>query len=405
MGKKLLAVFLTVTLAISSLSACSRASDVSSGAGDKDYPVKIGDVILKKEPAGVAVLSPNIASVIVSVGYEEALKARSADCTQSDLSVLPTVTADDAQKISSLGADVVFADSLTEPQKSAMEKAGLTVLTLAPATNREDLERLYSEVGSVLKGARTGYQQGKDAADGTFQTIDDITRVVPESDTPVTAVYLYDAKGKTATGDTLAGKLIEAAGLTNSASGGKDGTFEISDLTLADPKYIFCAKGVKAQLESSAEYAKLTAVKEKRVYEMDSGLMTLQGEELVQAVSFLAGTVHPELLQSASSSSEPSGSSSPASSSGASQVGTDLNLNLNQTLKSGMQNDDVLKMQKRLEELGYMYVKSTGLYAEATVQIVKDFQYLNGLTVTGVADPATLKKMFSSDAVKRPSQK
>lgn len=403
MGKKLLAVFLTATLAISSLSGCSRASDVASGAGDKDYPVKIGDVILKKGPAGVAVLSPNIASVIVSVGYEETLKARSADCTQSDLSVLPTVTADDAQKISSLGADVVFADSLTEPQKSAMEKAGLTVLTLAPATSREDLERLYSEVGSVLKGARTGYQQGKDIADGTFQTIDDITRVVPQSDTPVTAVYLYDAKGKAATGDTLAGKLIEAAGLTNPASGGKNGVFKISDLTLANPKYIFCAKGVKAQLESSAEYAKLTAVKEKRVYEMDPGLMTLQGEELIQAVSFLAGTVHPELLKSASSSgpSGSSGTSSPPS--GASQVGTDLNLN--QTLKSGMQNDDVLKMQKRLEELGYMYVKPSGLYAEATVQIVKDFQYLNGMTVTGTADPATLKKMFSSDAVKRPSQK
>lgn len=399
MGKRLLAVFLTAMLAISSLSGCSHASDVASGAGDKDYPAKIGDVIIKKEPAGTAVLSPNIASVILATGYEAGLKARSADCTQSDLSVLPVVTADDAQKIRDLGADIVFADSLTESQKSAMEKAGLTVLTLSSATSREDLERLYSNVGSVLKGARTGYQQGKDAADGICQTIDDITRVVPESDTPVTAVYLYNAKGGAATGDMLSGQLVEAAGLTNSASGGKGGTFKVSDLSVADPKYIFCAKGVKAELEASAEYGKLTAVKEKRVYEMDPGLMTLQGEELIQAVSFMAGTVHPELLQS-TSSSEPSGSSSP-SSSGASQVGTDLNLN--QTLKNGTQSDDVLKMQNRLEELGYMFVKPTGLYAEATAQAVKDFQYLNGMTVTGVADPATLKKLFSSDAVKRTS--
>jgi ABC-type Fe3+-hydroxamate transport system substrate-binding protein len=402
MGKRLLAVFLTAALAISALSGCSRASDISSGAGDKDYPVKFGDVIIKKEPAGAAVLSPSIASVILSVGYETSLKARSGNCSQSDLSVLPVVTADDAQKIRDLGADVVFADSLTESQKSAMEKAGLTVLTLTPATSREGLESLYSEVGSVLKGARTGYEQGKEIADGIYQTIDDVTRVIPESNTPVTAVYLYDAKGGAATGDTLAGHLIEAAGLTNSAEGGKNGTFKVSDLLVADPKYLFCAKGVKAELESSAEYGKLTAVREKRVFEMDPALMTLQGEELIQAVSFMAGTVHPELLQSGSSSSEPS-DSSPPSSSGASQVGTDLNLN--QTLKNGMQSDDVLKMQKRLEELGYMYVKPTGLYAEATVQIVKDFQYLNGMTVTGIADPATLKKMFSSDAVKRPSQK
>ncbi|OCN00607.1 hypothetical protein A7X67_17210 [Clostridium sp. W14A] len=400
MGKRFLAVFLAAMLAFSALSACSRASDISSGAGDKDFPVAFGNVTIQKEPAGAVVLSPNIASVILSIGYEATLKARSKDCTQSDLSVLPVVSADDAQKIRDLGADIVFADSLTEEQKSSMEKAGLTVLTLQPADSREGLEKLYSYVGSALKGARTGYRKGQDAAAGIYQTIDDITRVLPDSDTPVTAVYLYDAKGVAATGDTLAGKLIDAAGLTNSAEGGKDKTVKVSDLLLADPKYIFCAKGVRSLLEASPDYAKLTAVKEKRVYEMDPGLMNLQGEELVQAVSFMAGTVHPELLGSASSSSGAASSSS-SSSSGAS---VETNLNLDQTLKNGMQSDDVLKMQNRLEQLGYMFVKPTGLYAEGTEQAVKDFQLLNGMTVTGVADPATLKKMFSSDAVKRPAE-
>lgn len=396
MGKRLLAVFLCAALGFSALSGCSRANNISSGAGENDFPVTIGDVTVSKEPAGAAVLSPNIASVILSVGYEVSLKARSADCTQSDLSVLPEVTADDAQKIKSLGADLVFADSLTDAQKTAMQQAGLTVLTLKPASGREDLSRLYSQVGAALKGAKTGYGKGEDTAKGTFQTIDDITRVVPQSDTPVTAVYLYDAQGGTATGDTLPGKLVEAAGLTNSASGGTGSKFSSADLLRADPKYIFCPKGVKAELKASSEYAKLTAVKENRVYEMDPALMTLQGDETVEAVSFMAGTVYPELLQSTSSAS----SSSADSSSSAAQTADGLNLN--QTLKSGMQSDDVLKMQQRLQELGYMFVKPTGLYAEATVQIVKDFQYLNGMTVTGIADPATLKKMFSSDVVKRP---
>ncbi|MCI1965649.1 MAG: peptidoglycan-binding protein [Oscillospiraceae bacterium] len=398
MGKRLTAVFLTVMLAMSTLYGCSHASDISSGAGDKDYPVAIGNVTIKQEPAGVAVLSPSIASVILSMGYEAVLKARSEECTQSDLSVLPVVTADDAEKIHELGAEIVFADSLTDSQKSKLEKAGITVLTLAPATSRENLEDLYFQVGSALKGARTGYQQGQDAAKGIYQTIDDITRVVPASDAPITAVYLYDANGKAATGDMLAAKLLEAAGLTNSAAGGTDGTFKAADLLVADPKYIFCAKGVSAALTSSAEYSKLTAVKEKRVYEMDPALMKNQGEELIRAVSLMAGTVHPEMLHNSTDSSQPSDTSSSSPSSG-SMVSTDLNLN--QTLKSGMQNDDVLKMQNRLDELGYMFVKPTGLYAEATVQIVKDFQYLNNMTVTGVADPQTLKKMFSSDAVKR----
>lgn len=396
MGKRLLAVFLTVMLVCSAMFGCSRASDISSGPVDKDYPIVIGDVKIKNEPAGVAVLSPNIASIILSIGYEISLKARSADCVQSDLSVLPVVTADDAQKIRELGADVVFADSLTDEQRSAMQKQGLTVLTLSPAVNREDLENLYTDVGSVLKGGRTGYLKGQNVAEGILQTIDDITRVVPESEIPVTAVYLYDAKGGAATGDSFAGYLIEAAGLVNSAAGGTNGTIEISDLLLADPQYIFCAEGVQSELESSEEYSKLTAVQEHRVYEMDGQLMTCQGDELIRAVSFMAGTVHPELLGS-TSSSEPSSSS-------ASSSQAEAEINLNQTLQSGMQNDDVLKLQKRLEELGYMFVKPTGLYAEGTVQSVKDFQYLNGMTVTGIADPDTLKKIFSPDAIKRTDQ-
>lgn len=393
MGKRLSVLFLCAVFVLSALSACKRENNLSSGAGASEFPVVIGDAKISREPSGAAVLSPNIASVILSIGYEIALKARSAACTQSDLSVLPAVTADDAQKIKSLGADLVFADSMTDSQKSAMEKAGVTVLTLEPAKNREDLERLYSEVGAALKGAQTGYQKGTEVANGVFQTIDDISRVIPDSDTPVTAVYLYDAKGKAATGDTLAGSLIEAAGLTNPASGGKNGAFPAADLLRADPRYLFCAAGVKAQLEASADFSKLTAVREKRVYEMDPVLMTRQGGEIVEAVTFLAGTVHPELLQKESSSS------GAASSPSASQ--TTASIDLNQTLKSGMQNDDVMKMQKRLEELGYMFAKPTGLYGEATVQAVKDFQYLNSMSTSGVADPETLKKMFSSAAVKR----
>lgn len=225
-------------------------------------------------------------------------------------------------------------------------------------------------------------------AQGIFQTIDDITRVIPQTDKPVTAAYLYDADGGVATGDTLQGKLIEAAGLTNIAASSTGSKLKFADLQVANPQYLFCAKGVKDKIMNSAQWQKLDAVKNKKVYEMDPNLMRLQGEEMVDAVSFMAGTVHPELLQSTSSGSSSQGSASSG------------NMDLTQTLKSGMSGDNVMKMQKRLQELGYMSTTPTGLFGTVTAQRVKDFQYLNGLPVTGVADPATLKKMFSADAKK-----
>lgn len=404
MLKKLTALILCAAIGFAALAGCRKSNDISSGAGAKDFPVTIGNVILDGEPSGAAVLSPNLADVILALGYEVQLKAKSAGCTQSDLSVLPNVTADDAEKIKQLGANVVFTDAaLTESQSSAMQKAGITVLSLKPAVDRKTLQQLYVEVGSALKGAVTGYNRGKDISDGLFQTIDDITRVIPENKNPITAVYLYDDAEKAVTGDTIQSRLMEAAGVTNCAEGGTNGKFSKKELLIADPQYIFCAKGVKTKLKADAEYKKLTAVKNGKVYEMDPTLMLLQGNTMVNAVSFMAGTVYPELASTVSGSSSAPGDS-PASSGTSQGTVSGADINLNQTLKSGMQSDDILKLQKRLEELGYMFMKPTGLYGEGTQQSVKDFQYLNGMSVTGVADPDTLKKIFSSDAKKRPAQ-
>jgi iron complex transport system substrate-binding protein len=413
MFKKWTAAVLSVILTMTLLSACTKQNDISSGAGNKDFPVTIGNVTINSEPTGAAVLSPNAADVILELGYEITLKAKSSDCTQSDLEALPNVTADDAEKIKEAGANLVFTDTkLTEEQQNAMQKNGITVLTLSPATSRADLARLYSEVGSALKGAVTGYEKGQTIASGVWETIDDITREIPQSKTAITGVYLYDAEGHAATGDTIAGSLVTAAGMQNVAESSENSEYNIDELVLANPKYIFCAKGVKEALLASDKLKQLDAVKSDRVYEMDPSMMKLQGEQIINAVSFMAGSVYPELNKSTSSaapSSSSASSSSASSSTAASSSGSTSSaasssssgMNLNQTLKIGMQSDDVLTMQNRLLELGYMFVKPSGLFAEGTQQAVKDFQYLNGLPATGIADPVTLQKMFSDSAVKR----
>lgn len=395
MLKKLTAAFLAACLTAAVFAGCAPQNNISSGAGAQDYPVTIGSVTLKAAPKGVAVLSENLADVVLSLDYEIQLKAKSADCTQSDLSVLPNVTADDAAKIKELGADLVLTDSfLTENQLKTMNEQGVMVLKVDRATSREDLDRLYAQVGAAMKGAKTGYERGKKVSQSIFLTIDDVSRIIPMTNTPVTVAYLFDENGGVVTGDTLEGKLIESAGLVNAASDGTGNKMDMTALLRADPKYIFCPKGLKAKLGQSEEYKKLTAVKEGRVYEMDPEEMLLQGSRMVEAVSFMAGTVYPELLKG-TASTDPQGSSSPSGGASSSAPNTAV------TLKNGDQNADVLKMQNRLKELGYMFVKPSGLFAEATEQSVKDFQLLNGLETTGVADPKTLALLYSGNAKKR----
>lgn len=393
-----LALLCALVLTVGALfTGCGPSNDVTSGVGSTDFPVTVNEVTISEKPEGVAVLSVNLADVVLALNYEAVLKARTADCTQSDLDVLPVVDAQDYGAMSAAGATLAFVDELPdEDAVSAASSAGVTLLAIEPATSREDLERLYSQVGAALQGGVTGYEKGQKTARNVFITIDDIQRVIPDSDIPKVACYLTDAAGHGVTGDQFHARLFESAGLTNAATDCTNGDFPLANLRLADPAYIFCPTGVKAQLEQTEGYKDLTAVVEGRVYEMDPTWMTCQGRGLIQAVSFMAGTVFPELLED---TGDGTGTSSDSSSSASSlPEGAPTG-----ELKIGDEGDEVWALQNRLQELGYLFVQPTGLFAEGTEQSVKDFQLLNGMVVTGVADEATLALLFSDEAVPRTS--
>ncbi len=76
-----------------------------------------------------------------------------------------------------------------------------------------------------------------------------------------------------------------------------------------------------------------------------------------------------------------------------------VTLNTNQTLKSGDSGAQVKALQARLKELGYYTTTLDSDYGYRTTAAVSDFQRANKLTVTGTANPATLRKLVSSSAV------
>ncbi len=78
---------------------------------------------------------------------------------------------------------------------------------------------------------------------------------------------------------------------------------------------------------------------------------------------------------------------------------TSTTLNTNQTLKSGDSGAQVRALQTRLKALGYYTPSVDGDYGYRTVEAVSAFQRANKLTVNGIANPATLRKLVSSSAV------
>lgn len=64
----------------------------------------------------------------------------------------------------------------------------------------------------------------------------------------------------------------------------------------------------------------------------------------------------------------------------------------------GDKNDEILKYQQRLTELGYLTTKPDGKYGDDTVAAVKRFQDNNGLIADGYMGPATKELLMSGDA-------
>ena len=405
--KRPLAALLGILLVLSICVGCGPKGDISSGVAEQDFPVTVNEVTIQDEPKGVVVLSPNLAEVIMALGYEMQLCGKGAACTQEDLSVLPDMTLDDPQSILWVGADLVLTeDAPSEEQKQGLNDAGIDVVTIAPATSREDFTRLYREVGSCMMGGVKGYERGEKIAEGIFSTIDDISRQIPQTDTPVSVCYLYDVEGGVVTGDTLEGKLIECAGLINAASDGAGNHMDVETLLMVQPQYIFCPTGLKDTLAQTDQYKDLTAVQDGRVYEMDPSLMEWQGNGVISAVSFMAGTVYPSLAEG-TTSLEPEGGESQTPTGGNSDmevgdVTSDPEQPEGDSLKLGDEGDAVKNLQLRLAELGYLFVQPTGLYGEGTQQSIMDFQYVNNLRITGVADEETVNRLFAADAQPRP---
>jgi len=362
------AVVLSVLVAFSA-TACSQPANIESGAVSQEYPVTVNEVTLNAKPQKVAVLSGSLADVVLAMGYETSLSLASDDCTQPDLQVLPKVSATDAQSVISAGVDLVLAETMDDSEKQTLENAGITVLLLTRAKNREDFERLYAQVGTALNGGSTGYNVGVKAAQKIFSSLDDLSRLAPESNTVVTACYISDVNGSAVTGDELGSVMMSYIGLTNIFKGLTGGTFTFDDLRLSDPTMIFCSEDVRGQIMQDAQYANLSAVKNGRVYAVDPNYMNWQGKTVYNACIDMMGLAYPELTEENSAA-----------------------------LKSGTEGDDVFAMQQRLAELGYLTVEYTGMYGEVTMEAVKAFQKANGLTATGEADAETLTVLYSAEA-------
>lgn len=393
--RRVVALFMAAILVCVGFSACSQVDTLVSGvAASGEFPVEVNGVTISSKPQKVAVLSPSLADVVLALDCETQLVGASDKCTQSGLSDLQKVSASDADAVKQLQPDLVLLDPASSGVQSALEDAGLKVLSIAPATDREDFERLYSQVSSALLGGGPGYDEGIKTAQDIFITLDNINRIVP-SDTITTACYLYDLDQSAVTGDMFASTVMSYAGVTNVFDSESGGTYSFETLRISNPNLIFCAPGLKEKIEQDSRFDEFQAVQDNKVVELDTSLMEWQGRTVVETAYEISAAAFPQLLEENSMQvTDPTEKIE-------SQVSSAMEARSQyETLEEGAQGDQVTALQERLAELGYLTEAYDGHYGATTANCISSFQSANGLEATGIADPDTQAALFAKGALR-----
>ncbi|MCQ4021974.1 MULTISPECIES: ABC transporter substrate-binding protein [unclassified Ruminococcus] len=369
-------------------------------SGNQDFPVTVGHTSFEKEVGRAVVLSDNAADILLQLGYNSRITGKSDECTQEELNDVKSFGKKDepnVDKIVSENPDVVIADSTLKDSKynNLLEK-NIKVLRFVSPSTKEDLSIMYQKLNSLFEGKLTGSENGKEAFENFWTTIENNPKSLPDIPVPKTVCYLYDYKGKTVTGDMLGNVIFSSAGALNIASSATGGKIDIKTIQQENPQYIFCDIGMSKKLAKNTDFKDLLAVKNKRVVEIPSADFSRGGVSMLSAIKTITDTLYPN----------------GKAGSVADSYGIKYDKDTFFTVGDGADNDEddtygnrdtIIIIQTRLDDLGYWPLNEmTGYYGDTTAIAVADFQSANGMEYqSGEVDYETLEKMFSDDAVSR----
>lgn len=455
--KRILSFFLAAAVTLTAAMALA-------GCASAEYPVEIANITIEKEPKNIVVLDPNIADMIAFMGMDGKIVGISDSVDQTELKAAPGVggsVSPSVSKIKEAEADIVFAgDDISEKTVKELADNNITVVKMTFAETPTQLQINYKTLGKILCGEKAGEQKGAAAYNKLVLDLKDIQDSIPVKDsktdlTSDTVCYLYFENNnlKIMTRDSYGEMLLEYTNCINVASNITEASVDAQVLREANPKYVFYANDETLQaIKTNVVLSRLPAVTAGRMLQITDKEMKRQGGTATKTVKRMVDFIYngkistpdepasPVATQpttipvnqqatqaatqaaSAQAAQPASNAAQPASqpvtgaagqavqttqaadgTANSTSVAAQYKIDLTTlSLKKDDKNANVKIMQKRLYDLGYIKDAEnvTGYYGNVSEKAVKDFQQASGIRATGVADNATLVKLFERTAKK-----
>ena len=308
---KKLAALLLAMVVVFSMAGCG-SGDTAKEAGTTQgevgndgqtvYPYEAVDYLgnsytIEKEPERIISVSPNMTEFLYALGVEDKLIGRSDYCDYpeevANVESVGALQTPDIEKIISLDPDLVIVSDMIDDQVvSKLQDVDISVLLVEDVTDLSQVYDMMTMVGAAInKNAETAA-----LIEEMKGTISEVEEKVADLEAP--SVYYVVSYGEygdaTPGGDTFMHDIITTAGGDNI---GKDITgwaINLEEIIEKDPDIIILPSYYDGAFQTADHYKDLTAVKEGRVYVIDSNMVDRQGYRNAEAVRMLAEIFHPE---------------------------------------------------------------------------------------------------------------
>jgi len=295
--KKIFAALLAVLML---LPGCSRP---------ENYPVTVGGAEIADYPTAVVTLSPYLGEIIYGLDQSQLLVGRSEYCDYNgNVRLLPsvgTVNDPDIDEIIALAPQVVFtAAKLSQEASAALAENDIAVCVLPIPTTIEEVEQRVTDVATVLRGTNRAEALARDYLADFEQKLDYVAYKLKNVNKP-TGIFVLSDEGAVATGDTLAGVIMQLAGVTNIAANRSNYTMSLEDIQAADPDLIIVSNPPAIAYIYSSDFSELSAASAGRIYELDNYYVEKFTPSVTDMLYALAYAIHGEEMASTDASSAP----------------------------------------------------------------------------------------------------
>lgn len=313
----LAALYLVLAMLVSLLAACTPVSEELPlpDAGVSTFSLEVTDqagrvVRIEKMPEKIISLAPSNTEIVFALGLADRLVGVTefGDYPEAakDKPKIGGFNTIDIEKVVAIEPDLILATNIHQKEViPALERLGLTVLTLDPKTLDEVLESI------TLLGRATGKQEAAAQLvaemSNRIKAVTDKIANLPEAQRPRVFYVMWHEPLMTVGSDTRIHELIGLAGGINIAQEIGEGypTMSLEAVIQANPQVIVAGSGMgegaKLPFQFVVTESRLKDVDARinnRIYEINTDLIGRPGPRIVEALEQLAKMIHPEIFGS-----------------------------------------------------------------------------------------------------------